>query len=353
MLMKQNIPNFINLKALLLIVLIAVAGVLMYAPSAQATALNNTYVRFDRMRATNTTPFRVVITVPAGNSATESRLVISFPDSYTVNTTQTTSVSTCPSEATATALPGTLSATGSNTNGSKGVTITGVTNLTASTKYCVDLTSASAVTNPAAGQYQLSVETQDSGSAQIDSANLASRVISNDQITISAVVPPTFSFTLDGNTDSFSTNLDPASIISTSGRTITVATNAPFGWIAWVKSANAGLTSATASKTIATAGTIDGSASTLSAGTEGYVLDTNSITDAGGGCTLAIAGEYNGSTSGGGTLSSTVYQQIAACTGGTASNDVIQLIERAAIAGSTPAGNDYTDTLTVIGAANF
>jgi hypothetical protein len=71
---------------------------------------------------------------------------------------------------------------------------------------------------------------------------------------------------------------------------------------------------------------------------------------------LAIDAEYNGSGSNqGGTLSAN-FQPIAACTGAspaTANGDVITLIERAAIAGATPAGTDYTDIITVVGAGNF
>jgi hypothetical protein len=68
------------------------------------------------------------------------------------------------------------------------------------------------------------------------------------------VVPPTFIFTLNGNTDSFSVpsagNLDPSVIKSTGGRTVTITTNAPGGWIAWAKGDYAGLHSVTANYTI-------------------------------------------------------------------------------------------------------
>jgi hypothetical protein len=50
------------------------------------------------------------------------------------------------------------------------------------------------------------------------------------------------------------------------------------------------------------------------------------------------------------------FQQIASCSGtapATANGDVITLIGRAAISAVTPAGNDYTDTITVVGAGNF
>jgi hypothetical protein len=170
------------------------------------------------------------------------------------------------------------------------------------------------------------------------------------------VVPPTFVFALSGNTDTFPSNLDPAALKSTAGRTVSVTTNAKGGWIGWVKDSQQGLFSATANYTIPASGTVDGAPSTLTTGTEGYVLDADLTTDAAGGCTVAIDAEYNGATtSAGGTLSAN-FQPFVACTGtapATSNGDVITLIERASIAGGTPAGSDYTDIITVVGAGNF
>lgn len=315
---------------------------------AEAGPLSNTYVRLSRMKATENTGFRVVFRTSAVDG-TEDKVRITFP-SYTVNATQTVSSASCASETGATALPGTLTAAGDNT--AKTVVVSGVSDLATSTSYCVDLTSASALTNPVAGQYTGTVATLTSADATIDYLDVGLRVISDDQIVVSAIVPPTFNFVLSGNTDAFSTNLDPGSVVSTGGRSATITTNASKGWITWVKDNQQGLNSATAPYTIATAGTVDGSPTTLTSGTEGYVLDADITTDAAGGGTVTVDPEYNGlTTAQGGTFSGT-FQPIATANG-TANGDVITLIERAAIAGSTPAGNDYTDTLTVVAAGNF
>jgi len=175
---------------------------------------------------------------------------------------------------------------------------------------------------------------------------------------VSAVVPPNFTLTLDGNADAFPANLDPAVISATGGRTVSITTNAVGGWIAWVKDSQQGLYSTTANYTIPTTGTINATPNDLTAGTEGYVLDVDLTTDAASGCTVAIDAEYSSASgNGGGTLSSN-YQPIAACTRpgappGTSDGDVLTLIERAAIRGGTPAGSDYSDVITVVGAGNF
>jgi hypothetical protein len=233
-------------------------------------------------------------------------------------------------------------------------------NLTTAIPYCFNFTGTSTLTTAASAannqQAQLTVE--DGSSAVLYQTNLALSNIADDQIVVSAVVPPTFVFALSGNTDSFSGNLDPATIMASAGRTASVTTNAKGGWIGWVKDSQQGLHSASASYTIPTAGTVDGTPSTLATNSEGYVLDSILTTDAAGGCTVAVDPEYNGglaTTAQGGTLSAT-FQPFAACTGtppATSNGDVITLVEKVSIAGGTPAGSDYTDTITVVAAGNF
>jgi hypothetical protein len=240
--------------------------------------------------------------------------------------------------------------------------------LTAGTQYCFHITGTSTLTNGSAGASSgivgATLITRTSAPADINQTNWATALITDDQIVVSAVVPPNFSITLNGNTDAFPSNLDPAVISSTGGRTVTITTNAVGGWIAWVKDSStpSGLYSATANYTIPTTGTINGAPNDLTAGTEGYVLDVDLTTDFLNGCGLLLDAEYNSATGiGGGTLSNS-FQPMAACTRaagpfpaapGTSDGDVITLIERAAIRGGTPAGSDYTDVLTIVGAGNF
>jgi hypothetical protein len=350
-----------RVKAGLAALLMFVASLLALFPGeVKAATLTNTYIRLNRMSASpTTTSFRLVFrTVGAG--ATSVAINFNGADTTTwtgssgaVNATQSTNTATCATETGFSALPGSLSASGSGST----VTITGVTALSATTTYCVDLTSASAVTNAAAGEYHPTVTV---GS---DSTTVAVRTISNDQIVVSATVPATFSFVLSGNTDSFTSNLSTTGQVLTTGRTVTINTNAASGWIAWVKGTNASsgaatkgaLLSASASNyTIPTtnANALGSASHTQSAGTEDYGLSVSVADGAGGGTATANAAYDSGGTDKVGVLDPTNFRPIAS-SGGTATNDVITLKEGAVIVGSTPPGTDYTDTLTVIGAGNF
>ncbi|HSW37427.1 MAG TPA: hypothetical protein VLG37_03610 [Candidatus Saccharimonadales bacterium] len=337
--------KFVNLSLAVLLALATLISV--FNVSVNAASLTNTYIRLNRMKTGTGTSFRLVFrTVGAG--ATSVAINFNGADSTTwtgssgvVNTTQTVSSASCAAETGATALPGSITAAGSGST----VTISSVTALSATTTYCVDLTSATAVTNPTSSEYHPTVTV---GS---DSTTVALRVIADDQVVVSATVPPTFNFVLDANTTSFTANLDTAAVRQTTGRTVTVTTNATNGWIAWAKDLNTGLTSAAAAKTIAS--TTPGTAATLSAGTEGYVISAEVTTDAGGGGTVSIPAAYQGTAgNNNGSGLDTTYRQIAS-SNGTANGDVITIRGKAAISGSTPAATDYTDTWTIIGAGTF
>lgn len=210
-----------------------------------------------------------------------------------------------------------------------------------------------------------------SGPTIVNQTNWAYTVTTDDTIVVSAVVPPNFTLALDAYTDAFTTNLDPTAIVSTAGRTATISTNAPGGWIAWAKDLYSGLHSATSSYTIASGlmnpyptqtkfvgnPFFDLVPSGGGVGREGYVMDVTINTDATGGCTVGTDAAYGSTTgSGGGVLDNTAYEPIASCTGtapATSDGDILNLVERAVIRGGTPAGTDYTDSITVVGAGNF
>lgn len=339
---KMKKIAILNVIAMLLVIILPMLAV--FVQPAHAANFTQAYLRADRMKASTATNVLVVFTPTT--AGTEAKVKVTFAAGYTVSETPTVNTSGLP--AGVTALPGSLTAAGV----SQVVTISGVTDLTVATSYGVNI--ATGITNTTAGEYENIITTTTSGDATIDTSNVSVRIISDDQIVLLATVPPTFSYTLSGNSDTFTSDLSSASVVSTNGKTVTIATNADKGWIVWVKSANTSLDSATAgTPNIETTGTVNGAPDTLSIGTNGYVLDTDLTTDSGTGTgTVTIDPEYLGAdTSSGGTLS-TSLQPIASANG-TTDGDVLTLIARATISAVQAAADDYTDTLTVVGAGNF
>lgn len=352
--MEGNKFNMSRLRAVLVaVLLVGVTGVLS---QVRGSGLQSTYLRFSRMTASATPEVLVVFKVPTGNTGTEAKVKITFPAGYTIGATpglSTTSVNT--EQQTPTALPGTLTAAGSG----QVITVSGVSNLSADTTYGFYLTSG--VTNPSSSGLQLiTVETLTSGDAVIDSTSVATRVIDDDQIVVSAVVPPTFEWNFTStpaNQDSFTANLDSTVTTNvTNGREVQAKTNAKNGWIGWVKSLNGALKSAAAGDyTIDSTGSADGTPESLSAGAEFYGLTATITTDSAtsGSGTVSIAPEYVQGTPGDQAGTVTTSFSLLASADGPTDGDTINLKERATISPMTPAGNDYTDTLTVVGAGSY
>lgn len=354
-----------QLTKMVVISTLAIQGVgIVAVQQASAAPLTTTYIRLNRMKSGQTTSVRLVFKATTNQTA---QIAIDFngtdlttarwtdgANAGVVNATQTFNTATCASETGHTALPGISGVSGSGST----VTTAGVTALTAGTTYCVDLTSATAVTTPTtAGEYHPTV------THNADVANVAVRVIANDQIVVTATVQPTFNFVLSGNTDAFTTPLSTSSVVSTSGRTVTITSNAASGWVAWVKNLNGSsgaatkgaLLSATASNfTIPTtnANALGSASHALTTNTQDYGLSVDITTDFAGGGTVALDAAYSGVGTEIGVLDPTNYRPIATANG-TAGGDVITLTERATIDGLVPAATDYTDTITVIGAGNF
>jgi hypothetical protein len=326
---------------------------LLLTSRASGATLTTTYIRLNRMKAGQTTSFRLVFKAASSQTA---NVAINFngADSVTwtgstgtVNATQSVTTAQCVTDTGFTALPGSITASGSGST----VTIASVGATTAAATYCVDLTSTSAVTNATAGEYHPTV------TIGTDSVTTAVRTISEDQVVVTATVPPTFNFVFNNTTTDAFGNLSTTAITSTTGKTITLTTNANSGWIVWAKSTQGttkgSLNSTTAGNYKITSSSALGSAShTMTNNTEDYGLAVTINTDAAGGGVVALDAAYDGTTTKVGVLDSQNFRPVATANG-TANGDIINVLERATIQGSTPAANDYTDTITFIGAGNF
>lgn len=347
----------IGKKTALTIALVMTFSTIMSSTASAFSGLSNTYVRLDRMKAGSASTVRVYFKTSA-STAVEDTIKLDFNGTDTtswtgstgaVSAAQTVSVTACATETGATGVPGTLAASGATSV----VTITGVTNLTASTQYCFDLTTAGAVTLPTASEYHAILTTRTAAVID-DQAIVALRVVADDQITVTANVPPTFNFQLDSNTTAFTADLTPGTKRLTTARTFTVNTNAKTGWVAWLRNADAfGLFSVGVAKNIAS--TTPGTAVDvdIAPNTEQYVWGINAISQGtGGGTTSAVAAyDATGATNDGSGVDNS-YRQVASSTG-TAATAVVSLTAAATISGVTPAASDYTDVIQVIGAGQF
>lgn len=342
-------------------ILVATGVSWAFSGLAHAASLSEAYIRLDNLQATAATGGKVC--ADPSSAATEASVHITFPTlssgtDYVVNATAANwTVSTTGLDSGETAWPGIGTASAVS-----GKTVTFPSgDLTVGTLYCFNFSGTNTLTTGSAGiseSTQGTIATYTSTPALIDQTTYDLSIITNDKIVVNAIVPPSFNFVLSGNTDTFTSNLSTSSVVSTSGRTVTITTNAPNGWVVWVKDLNSNggkgaLQSVTAGNYKIDGSTVAGAAShTLTPGTEDYGLGTTINTDAPSGGTVTLDAAYDGTSNKAGTLDPTQYRPLASANG-TANGDILSLNERATIAGQTPAANDYTDTLTVIGAGRF
>jgi hypothetical protein len=323
----------------------------LFVEKAEATGLQQAYVRLDRLKDSQATGGTV-----CAKSATvdvETTVKITFPTGFaTVDTPANWTVTTTNLPATANAWIGigtATAATGQDVTFPSGDMVVG-------TLYCFNFTGTTTLTNATAGNNLVgTITTQKAGPTAIDTSNFSLSIISNDQIGVSATVPATFSFSLTANTDTFASALSTTAQLS-NGVTANIATNAAAGWIVWVKSLNAALNSPSTGATIATVGTVNDTVDTLSGGTYGYLLDAT-FTDSGTGTGTVTQGagygqEYDGNSSNSGGTLSTTFQPLAASSG-TTDGDTVVIKELARISAVQAAAADYADTLTVVAAGRF
>ena len=169
-----------------------------------------------------------------------------------------------------------------------------------------------------------------------------------------ATVSPSISFDIDASATNLSTNppyavnftgLVPNTVIdSTEKIWVSLDTNAQSGGKVFISSLHSGLQSIAASKTIASA-TAD-----LALASEGFGGQSASVAQTSGG-PLAASSPYASSTQNVGLFDTTIrplYTSSGPIVGGRG-----QLQLKARATSSTPAGQDYNDTLTLIASGSF
>lgn len=312
------------------------------------------YLRLDRMATTTGTSGTVCMTVD--NGATVGQVVVTFPGngtqgaaSFGVNGTfGNWTVTTTNLPTGASAWPGINTATAVS-----GASVTfPASSMTNSTLYCFNFSGTTTLTNPTNAGTNLSgtIQTQTAGAAALETINFATSIIANDQVLVTATVPPTFSMSLSGNAASLGT-LPTSGAPASANVTMTVSTNATNGWLAWVKNANANstLTSATTGDTTISSGAYTTGVGNIHDLTDAAGYGLRAVTGTG---TPTIATEYAAGASSVGSLDSTQFRQFASNSTVAAGNTVTLSFMAEALA-TTKAATDYTDTVTVTAAGQF
>ncbi len=351
--MIRRLYNKINI-AVMLISMIAL-NLVFTSPAFAAVYLSKPSVILTNMNAGGASSIIVMFTTSASNTGTNGSLVFSgwtgsggtgtVAASQTVantfNSTNCTTITGASAD-----LPGSPTAAGTAATGT--IAVTDATALVASTSYCYVLSGSAITANPTAtGQSSVAVT---AGSDSATSVEID--IITNDQVVVSATVPPTFTMAISGTTDAFTSNLSTGATATTTGVTVTMNTNAKNGWYLFGSDSNTGLKSTTQNYTIASK--TPGTNGSLVNNTEGYLsgLPAAGITQGGGlGVTSATAA-YASSGAGNGSGLDSNERQMASSTG-TASGAIVTVKEYATIGATTPAATDYSDTITLVGAGSF
>lgn len=360
------------------LVIVSCVSVIPFGGSkASAGTLNKVSIRLDSLvgAATSvsgracfvadvTTVIRSVrITFPTTNGATDYTLSSTLGNW----TTSTTNLDTQP--VTQNALTG-LSANATVVSGhsvtfddSSGFTPANTTNT-----YCFNW-SGTGLTNPAAwttesiaGTFETFSAVSASGLISTSTFSMPKTVTTNGtNVGVSATVPPTFSFTLNGTSDPFGT-INLAAVNFTAGLTGTIVTNAGSGWVIWARStANAAcakgcIFSPSKSYGIKSAASVGSAAANVTTGAEHYDFATTAKSlGASGSCTAITQTTYFDGISNagfGGPLDKTAFWPIASCDGSSTSATVSFREILVAIA-STPAAADYADTIVMTAAGTF
>ncbi len=222
----------------------------------------------------------------------------------------------------------------------------------------------SGVTNPtttASNPYVSTITTVLSSASltALDSSRVAvaTTTSSGDQVTVTASVPPTFSFSLGSNAIALG---DLSTSATVNGNVVaTLSTNANNGYVTWVRgngggaALNSALASATVNSSIVSLGTPGGGVCTAYSSGNDYYQLTATYTHPAGNGTITKNANYDCGVgfNSGGTIGK--YYQEVVRSSGTASGDTVTLYALAAMAALDKAATDYTDTWTVVGAGNF
>lgn len=348
--------NFKDSKSIISILLYIVTFLSLvypiFTPGKADATVTEAFVRFDRL-ATGAA-ISGTACQKTGTSGTETGVIITFPASWTISqtasnwTVTTTGLPTDPSGGgAASAWPGINTAT----SVSGGSVLFPSTDLSTNTFYCFNFTGASS-TIGSAGNDQTGQLKTTGGSPYVDSTDWAVSIVSSgsDQITVTASVSATMTFSLSANSIALGT-LSTGSV--TSGSVVQhVSTNARNGYVSWIQGTSTtggtggGLHSTTANADISSPGSFPTVTDLASA--TGVVIDA----DATSGAPTINAGYDGTNGTSGGHFDGGAFHEVS-LKSGAQSDTQVTLNVRAKIASTQLAASDYSDTLVVSAAGSF
>lgn len=354
-----------KLKYLLLLgrdvlVLLLIASIVTPALDAQAASMPaRDYMNRNQANITSGITHEFIIT-PA--TTTSGNLIIVFPDAddgLWCRTAGSLTTATTSLHDSATALPGTLSASCSQGSGSSSydtITISGVTSITSSTTYGVRVSGNTGVLGTTSSAATSIVTVKTNNGSDVDTRNIALVTVASDQVTITGKVDPTLTFAITDTQIGFGTITSAALRYATANEngdtvapgngapmTVSASTNAQSGLVIEVKDTNAAAGSGMYNSSPAT--TLTSRASTaVSAGTIGFGIYGKNASN----LTIDEGFDHDSSSD---LAISTSFQTLASAAApvSSASLDVAAI---AAVAASTAPG-DYADTLTLVATGRF
>jgi hypothetical protein len=263
--------------------------------------------------ATNNFSFDAVSGIPASGTVT-----ITFPSGFSAISTSSATSS----------MSGATFAVSGNV-----ITVTnGTTAVTAGTTVTISGITATNPSTASSSTTQYIITVSDSGG---DSASIAVAIVTSSQVSVTATINPTITFSISSNSINFGV-LTTASV-TTESNTLTLSTNAGSGASISIQDTRAGLYN------IAHAYTIHSNTTTLAAGSEGYGVNASSSS-------LTVQSPFSGTGDSVGAIT-TSTQTIASVTA-PVNNSTTTVNYLASISNITPSG-PYSDTITYIATGTF
>ena len=381
-----------------------VGAMLLPVAPVHAASFSSSSDTMTRLKISTTSDHTVRMTLPVsytfdGSSTTSDAIVFNFPDTFTTSASGTFVTGDfsfndgTARTVTTVATPGTNGFDVSCADGANNVGVVVDTDASAfKVKACgASYTSSTAtstitfrifgtaangtLTNPSsAGSATLSATMTDMGAASAHVATMGLSIMDDDQVTVTASVDPALTFDIDIQSSCGSESAAPYTVALGTLTTTSVTTasshicldldsNASQGVFVTVQ----GSGSADALESAGSGGTIGttysgGGQTLLTPGTVGYGICVSSTSVVTGSATAVSPynGNCTGTTAGGGNIiggvDSAAPQNILTTSGaaidGTA-NNTADIVVKAAVSGTTLAGNDYTDVLTFIATGTF